>query len=245
MCTIIVSVRSVLWAVMTIAATLMILVSLFSNRWMMKGKPLLARSLDEGFDHSFGQAFHRPPGHKVVGDRESLGLFLDCKRPSGDQMALFFGECIPKLDTLEEQFYDEDDKVFPHAWKGGIICFAVGLAIMVLTVVISLLTPCLRHCICCSIFTLCGVMQSFSAVLFTLGLLAYPAGWGSAQVMKFCHSQPFNPGECHVGAAFWLAMAGTVSSYLASSLTVPAHRATQGGKARYRTSEGDKLICIS
>ena len=74
---------------------------------MMKGKPLLARSLDEGFDHSFGQAFHRPPGHKVVGDRESLGLFLNCKRPSGDQMALFFGECIPKLDTLEEQFYDE------------------------------------------------------------------------------------------------------------------------------------------
>ena len=32
MCSIIVSVRSVLWAVMTIAATLMILVSLFSDR---------------------------------------------------------------------------------------------------------------------------------------------------------------------------------------------------------------------
>ena len=78
------------------------------SRWMMKGKPLLTRSLDDGFDNSFGQVFHRrPPGHKVVGARESLGLFLNCKKPSGDQMALFFGECIPKLDTLEEQFYDE------------------------------------------------------------------------------------------------------------------------------------------
>ena len=36
MCTIIVSVRSVLWAVMTIAATLMILVSIFSNRSGLK-----------------------------------------------------------------------------------------------------------------------------------------------------------------------------------------------------------------
>ena len=34
MCTIIVTIRSVLWAVMTIVGTLMILVALFTNRWM-------------------------------------------------------------------------------------------------------------------------------------------------------------------------------------------------------------------
>ena len=34
MCTIIVTIRSVLWAVMTIVGTLMILVALFTNRWL-------------------------------------------------------------------------------------------------------------------------------------------------------------------------------------------------------------------
>ena len=34
MCMIMVTIRSVLWSVMTIAGTLMILVSLFTNRWL-------------------------------------------------------------------------------------------------------------------------------------------------------------------------------------------------------------------
>ena len=77
------------------------------------------------------------------------------------------------------------------------------------------------------------------------------------QVMKLCHSQPFSPGECRTGAAFWVAVAGTVinylmlyipcfsfsffykvASYLASCLSIPAHRATQGGKARFSTIIG-------
>ena len=78
--------------------------------------------------------------------------------------------------------------------------------------------------------------------------------------MKLCHSQPFSPGECRTGAAFWVAVTGTVTwhvifaywvwvvifllifannlkvaSYLASCLSIPAHRATQGGKARLTT----------
>merc|ERR1712127_158067 len=247
MCSIIVSVRSVLWAVMTIAATLMILVSLFSDRWMI-GKWTVPQSFGEARSmfHDVSKKIDQlSRGDQIDKDR-SLGLFINCKKPSGEQMGFFFGECIPNLDLLEDQFYSEDDKDFPHAWKGGIICFAVGLAIMVLTVAISLLTPCLCHCICCSIFTLCGVFQSFSAVLFTLGLLAYPAGWGSDKVTEHCHnSQPFSPGECHLGAAFWLAVVGTVCTYLASSLSIPAHRATQGSKARYRRSDGEMLICIA
>merc|ERR1712158_306918 len=133
---------------MTIAASLMILVSLFSDRWLIGSFDVLP---------------------------QNVGKFMS-----------------------------EDDNEFPHAWKGAITCFSVGLGIMVMTVALS---------------------------LFTLGLLAYPAGWGSKEVMKLCHSQPFSPGECRTGAAFWVAVTGTVASYLASCLSIPAHRATQGGKA--------------
>jgi len=246
-CTIIVSVRSVLWAVMTIAASLMILVSLFSDRWLIGGFDVLPQNMGEFkslVEDGIGKFQQFSEGQPVDKDR-SLGLFLDCKKPSGEQMGFFFGECLPNLDTLEAKFMSEDDDEFPHAWKGAITCFSVGLGIMVMTVALSLFTPCLRHCMFCSIFTLLGVLQSFSAVLFTLGLLAYPAGWGSKEVMKLCHSQPFSPGECRTGAAFWVAVTGTVASYLASCLSIPAHRATQGGKARYRRSEGERLICIA
>ena len=45
-------------------------------------------------------------GQPVDKDR-SLGLFLNCKKPKGDQMGFFFGECLPNLDTLEAKFISE------------------------------------------------------------------------------------------------------------------------------------------
>ena len=62
----------------------------------------------------------------------------------------FEGECIPRLDELVKQIKSEDDNVFPHAWKGGIGCFTLGLAIMILTIMRVLLTPCCNSCMCCS-----------------------------------------------------------------------------------------------
>ena len=73
---------------------------------------------------------------------------------------IFEGECIPSLTELEKQFLSKDDNVYPHAWKGGIGCFVLGLAIMVFTVLLALLTPCCRTCLCCSVFTVSEVRRS-------------------------------------------------------------------------------------
>ena len=37
-----------------------------------------------------------------------------------------------------------------------------------------------------SVFQFCGSVQMFAAVLFSIGLLAYPAGWGSGRVKDIC-----------------------------------------------------------
>lgn len=247
MCTIIVSVRSVLWAVMTIAASLMVLLSIFSDRWLVGDFTTVPRSgaeVEAMVKDAFNK-FEQFADGRPVDTTRSLGLFLRCKKASGDQMGLFIGECLPNLYTLEEEFYSADDTVFPHAWKGAVLCFATGLAIMVMTVALSLVTPCLRYCCCCSIFTLLGVIQSFSAVLFTLGLLAYPAGWGSDQVRQICGpSDSFVLGHCKLGGAFWMAVAGTVCTFLASSLTVFAYKSTKSHKTLYRRQDGDMVICV-
>lgn len=47
---------------------------------------------------------------------------------------------------------------------------------------------------------------------FCLGLLAFPAGWASQRVVEACgESNAFVLGDCQIGGAFWMAVAGTVS----------------------------------
>jgi hypothetical protein len=48
---------------------------------------------------------------------------------------VFVGECIPDLEKLlsDKGLFSEFDRDYPHAWKGGIACFVLGLAIMVLS----------------------------------------------------------------------------------------------------------------
>merc|ERR1719471_1659781 len=209
----------------------MILVSLFTYRWLIGGsRNGVANNI--GFDNLLN-----------VDDRISVGIFLKCVKPEGD--LIFEGECIPSLTELEKQFLSNDDNVYPHAWKGGIGCFVLGLAIMVFTVLLALLTPCCRYCFCCSVFTFCGSVQMFAAVLFSLGLLAYPAGWRSNQVRRICgESDAFILGECQIGGAYWMAVAGTICTALASSLTVFAYKSTKSSKTTSRKQEGDKFICV-
>lgn len=223
MCTIIVTIRSVLWAVMTLSAALMILVSMLTSQWL-EGPGLLPTA------------------------SSSLGLFggpSACRPLAESSLMLFEGECIPDLDVLRKELLSEEEGVIPHAWKGGIACLTAGLLVLLLTVLLSLLSPCWRHCCCCSTFTLSGSLQSFSAVLFTLGLLAYPAGWGGQQVQDICGaSGSFVLGSCKIGGAYWMAVAGTVCTFLASSLSVFAYRSTRSHKTQYRRQEGETFICV-
>ena len=58
----------------------------------------------------------------------------------------------------------------------------MDLSLQVITDLFALLTICCRRCICCSVFTVCGSVQSFAAMLFVIGLVAYPAGWGHEDI---------------------------------------------------------------
>ena len=52
------------------------------------------------------------------------------QRPEG---AFFEGECVPSLDNLEEIYTDWNTAVYPHAWRGAILCFTLGLFVCILT----------------------------------------------------------------------------------------------------------------
>lgn len=247
MCIMICTVRTVLWYVMSIAGTLMILVALFTNKWL-EGRLGVSNLNSAESALSTLQGLTNTVLDGDVQDvlERNVGLFINCKEIQRNKF--FEGECIPDWDNIQSLFTDLDDKKYPHAWRGAVICFVFGLGLMVITDLFALLTVCCRRCICCSVFTICGSIQSFASILFTLGLVAYPAGWGSKIVKdSYCAgtSEAFMLGEgCGIGIAFWLAVAGTVCTVLASSLAIWAYQSTRSAKCEEAKEQGEHCICL-
>jgi len=262
MCTMIVTIRTVLWYVMSLAGTLLILVAMFTNKWLeghfqaniLKGDSLESVgnslvNLGTQFASNVNSAVS--DSSKIDGLMDNhIGLFTQCTDPVAIGEKKFFeGECIPDLKEIKRMFdpdrIDNDD--YPHAWRGAVVCFTLGLGIMVITDLFALLTICCRRCICCSVFTVCGSFQSVATIAFTLGLVAYPAGWGTKLVQNnYCGLEAgiFQLGDCKIGFAFWLAVAGTVCTMLASSLAIWAYQSTKSERADERISQGEKYICL-
>jgi len=239
MFTIIVTIRSVLWSVMTILATLMVLIALFSDRWII-GQLHIPRSLEslENTGHMLADKTNQFLEGRKINRHLTLGIFLDCKKPKGD--LFFYGECLPDLERLELQMNSDNDE-YPHAWKIGVGCLLIGLLIMIITVLWSILSPFSYYC---SIFSLGCVLQLMAAVLFTTGLLSYAAGWGSDKVRVVCGaSQPFQEGDCQIGEGFWLAVSGTLGTYIAAYLATRAYNSTHTGKAAHMIEDGDRIVC--
>jgi len=222
----------------------MILVALFTNKWLEGhlGATNLS-SPEDAFNTVLDIGDKVMKGANVL--ENDVGLFTECKEI---KEKFFDGECIPEWDHITTLFTNLDDSVYPHAWRGAVVCFSFGLVLMVITVFFALLTVCCRRCICCSVFTICGSIQSFAGILFTLGLIAYPAGWGSNVVKNtYCDgkSDAFILGDvCAIGIAFWLAVAGTVCTVLASSLAIWAYQSTRSSKCEEAQDQGEHCICL-
>jgi len=260
----IVTIRTVLWYVMSLAGTLLILVAMFTNKWLeghFQPNGQIFKDIAGSSDPlgAFGNTINQVASNvgTAVSDGKvgglidnNIGLFKQCTDPvSLGEKKFFEGECIPNVEEIKRMFdpdrIDNDD--YPHAWRGAVVCFTLGLGIMVITDLFALLTICCRRCICCSVFTVCGSFQSVATIAFTLGLVAYPAGWQSKLVQDvYCGSEAgiFQLGDCKIGFAFWLAVAGTVCTMLASSLAIWAYQSTKSERADERISQGEKYICL-
>ena len=57
-------------------------------------------------------------------------------------------------------------------------------------------------------------------------------------------SNSFVLGHCKIGGAYWMAVAGTICTALASSLAIFAYKSTKSQKAQIRRQEGDTFICV-
>lgn len=79
-----------------------------------------------------------------------------------------------------------------------------------------------------------------------LGLMLYPAGWGSDKVQLYCgpDSAPYRTGLCSMGWAFYTAMGGTLLTFICAVFSAQAEIATSSDKVQEEIEEGKSLICL-
>nr|CAD7259820.1 unnamed protein product [Timema shepardi] len=218
MCYVIVTARSLLWTILTLLATLAILSAVLTPKWLIG--PLRVKNSENG----------------TVMFSPSVGIYNRCTRLHGRQ------SCGPfSLHGLAT-----DSQVFPGWWKAALVFLCLGLSIMVLTVVTSVLSSCIQSVFKKSIFTLSGAAQAVAGICFILGILLYPAGWGSPRVIKLCgvEAAPFYPAECTLGWALYSAVVGVILTFLCSVLSVQAEVATSSDKVQFQIHQGRTLICL-
>ena len=89
-------------------------------------------------------------------------------------------------------------------------------------------------------------MCSLSGLLLMVGLMLYPAGWGSEKVISYCglEASPFRPFMCSLGWAFYAAIGGTLATFLCAVLSAQAEIATSSDKVQEEIEEGKSLICL-
>ncbi|XP_013858058.1 lipoma HMGIC fusion partner-like 2 protein [Austrofundulus limnaeus] len=225
MCHVIVTCRSMLWTLFSIVVAFAELVAFMSPDWLL-GSP---RSDPSGSTvRSNGEV-------NLMEYRPSLGLYSRCLRIGPGSVGV---SCGPYAGTFGE--------VASGFWQGAMLFLAAGTLVLGCVACISIFSLCFQSIKKKSIFNICGLLQAIAGLLLMVGLMLYPAGWGSVRVIYFCGSEasPFRPDQCSLGWAFYAAIGGTLATFLCSVLSAQAEIATSSDKVQEEIEEGKNLICL-
>ncbi|XP_028269514.1 LHFPL tetraspan subfamily member 2b [Parambassis ranga] len=221
MCRVIVTCRSMLWTLLSIVVAFAELIAFMSPDWLL-GFPRSDSSVNgEGVDSSM----YRP----------SLGLYSRCLRIGSRGIGV---SCGPYAGTFGE--------VASGFWQAAMLFLAAGTLVLGCVACISVFSLCFQSILKKSVFNICGLLQAIAGLLLMVGLMLYPAGWGSEKVISYCgpEASPFRPAMCSLGWAFYAAIGGTLTTFLCSILSAQAEIATSSDKVQEEIEEGKSLICL-
>lgn len=167
--------------------------------------------------------------------RPSLGLYNRCLRTGSRRAGV---TCGPYAGTFGE--------VASGFWQAAMLFLAAGTLVLGGVACISIFSLCFQSILKKSLFNICGLLQAIAGLLLMVGLMLYPAGWGSEKVMGYCgpDASHFRPALCSLGWAFYAAIGGTLASFLCAVLSAQAEIATSSDKVQEEIEEGKSLICL-
>ncbi|CAL8320240.1 unnamed protein product [Lota lota] len=228
MCHVIVTCRSMLWTLLSIVAAFGELVAFMSAEWLV-GFP---RTPDVFGAHGTAAAAAATASEAY---RPTLGLY---------------GRCI-KLPHLRRGFLCGPyavhfGEIASGSWQATAIFLAAGILLLCAVALVSVFTMCFQSVMKKSIFNICGLLQGIAGLFLILGLMLFPAGWGSEKAQLYCghDAGPYRAGLCSMGWAFYTAMGGAVLTFLCAVFSAQAEIATSSDKVQEEIEEGKSLICL-
>uniref|UniRef100_A0A671P6N0 Lipoma HMGIC fusion partner-like 2 protein n=1 Tax=Sinocyclocheilus anshuiensis TaxID=1608454 RepID=A0A671P6N0_9TELE len=216
MCHVIVTCRSMLWTLLSIVAAFSELIAFMSTDWLL------------GFPRTPDAVFS-PHGETY---RPTLGIYGRCIRLPHLRRGVLCGPYAVHFTEIASGF-----------WQATSIFLAAAILLLSAVAFISVFTMCFqsimkksireRVCVCVCLFLI-------------LGLMLYPAGWGSDKVQGYCgpDASAYQLGLCSMGWAFYTALGGTVLTFICAVFSAQAEIATSSDKVQEEIEEGKSLICL-
>ncbi|KAK1803326.1 hypothetical protein P4O66_004108 [Electrophorus voltai] len=219
MCHVIVTCRSMLWTLLSIAAAFSELIAFMSSDWLV-GFPIAPDAV--------------PPPHGEA-YRPTLGLYGRCIRLPHLRRGVLCGPYAGHFGEIASGF-----------WQAATIFLAAGILLLGGVAFVSVFTMCFQSIMKKSIFNVCGLLQAIAGLFLILGLMLYPAGWGSDKVQLYCgpDASPYKLGLCSMGWAFYTALGATVLTFICAVFSAQAEIATSSDKVQEEIEEGKSLICL-
>ncbi|KAL4712164.1 hypothetical protein ACJJTC_011025 [Scirpophaga incertulas] len=220
MCYVIVTGRSLAWLLLSVFAFTLILTGIMTPKWLL-GQPVV-------LNMNNNTSFHVP----------SVGIYNRCLRTKND---------VNNCASFSFYGLATENSVYPKPWKAAMFFLSLCSAVQFSTVLAGVMSCCVQSVFKKSVISLAGAVQALGGLFGVFGLLLYPWGWGADRVKRLCgeYSEPYIPGDCSIGWAFFVTAAGVALVFLASALSKTADKAANSDKVQFRMDEGKQLICIA
>uniref|UniRef100_A0A8C2DL52 LHFPL tetraspan subfamily member 2b n=1 Tax=Cyprinus carpio TaxID=7962 RepID=A0A8C2DL52_CYPCA len=220
MCHVIVTCRSMLWTLMSIVVAFAEMVAFMSAEW-------LVGNLD-------GSEFNVTVTSSHRSDQRTLGIYNRCIKVAQQKVL----QCGPYATDFME--------IASGFWQATVIFLVIAIFLLSVVGILSVFSMCFQSILKKSIFNVCGLLQGIAGLFLILGLMLYPAGWGSKKVVDYCgpDASPYKVGLCSLGWAFYTAIGGTVLTFICAMFSAQAEIATSSDKVQDEIEEGRSLICV-
>ncbi|XP_077993291.1 LHFPL tetraspan subfamily member 2 protein-like [Glandiceps talaboti] len=231
MCYVIVTCRSLLWTLLSIAAALAMAAAIITPQWLVGprrkvGLDSLTDDTTVIYDDADSDEYYVP----------SIGIYNRCTKLH--EYGKFSDNCAPYIDSFSE---------LPSGyWKASVVFIGLGFTLLCMVVITAIFSCCIRSICKKSIFTISGLLQAVAGLLLIVGLVLYPAGWGAPRIKDLCglEAGAFQIAECHPGWAFYTAIGATCLAFICSVLSIQADVSTSTDKVQSEILEGKNLILL-
>ncbi|KAK7077720.1 hypothetical protein SK128_006844 [Halocaridina rubra] len=235
------------WLLVTVACVMCLLGANLSPSWLLRASSTPVQptssaafrtstdglSLQEFTTDFLQDQFSATPVYRPQ-EREALGLWIRCTLMGGyERESLHCGVYATTVPDL------------PIAQIISLTCVVTATVLTSLSCIAVLFSTCVRIVRGANWFTIVGATQALAGILSLVGVAVFPLAWGSDRIRTLCgESDMYNPSNCTIGWAVYVALVGSLGLLLCTWMSSIAARSTTTEEVAEEISKGKTIVCL-